>query len=561
MKIDAEGEGVLIPRGTRDALTFIFQLKIPAHHQREANQRHQISYHLRHHRFFVARERHCVGRERAPIPSLTNRTTCTMKDHQSSEYQSLLENGNPVRASNESAGFVADGVVQNYSSLSVHDGCFGSNDVSHSHQCGDIMQVKSIFSPRCMLVFVSIGLTALLSLHMFFWKHESFTAEQPSFQRSHMETPKHDAIHDILSLHKEPFGFEEAFSSITNEPLSKKSPEELGLPVYNDRPANSLPGSVFGPVQKGTKIGVPLPTNEWYLNLIVGLDDNPGENNLYDNYAGQENRVHSIPYIVDTVGPIVGIRLHYPNIMSYGTVVQSVFVATHGLSLGTSGEGFTRKYEIDPDTLPSKLGIGIRWDSSSQKHKHSRAQMKSRILRGMPYGTMEYMRGVHPVIASEIVADLPLIDGSELHCGKLDPKNNMISEKTDGVIAQKDAELYFPESDFTWLVFFSRPVYVRCFINQDKAAGSVSLPPGAVSSDNPNAFQLHLEDVHDVDEPLIVRVALANNCTSGTNVNFCSQYQPEDQSEFMSVLRAHASVYPTSPFVKYSFFDPGMYSQ
>ena len=88
---------------------------------------------------------------------------------------------------------------------------------------------------------------------------------------------------------------------------------------------------------------------------------------------------------------------------------------------------------------------------------------------------------------------------------------------------------------------------------------AVSVPPGgeeASKDDNPSAFQLRVESTSD-DEPLIVRVALANNCTTGTNVHFCNRDRsPRDQSSFMKVLRDHASIYPTSPTVKYSFTDP-----
>jgi hypothetical protein len=444
-------------------------------------------------------------------------------------------------------------VLLNYSSLPLNESKSTEEETSSLDDGrGDTPGQHSLRN----FAFVSIVSLFFLSFILIFHKENaSNVTQQPILLRSHQDIPMHN--HQEVLLQKEPFGFEEAFSSITNEPLSTKSPADLGIPVFNNRPSNSLPGSVFGSVQKGTKIGVPLPTNEWYLNLIVGLDESPGENNRYEHYAGEENRVHTIPYIVDTVGTVVGIRLHYPNIMSYGTVVQSVFVSWHGLTLGTDDEGFTRRYKIDPDTLPSKLGIGIRWENRNSKQ--SQEFMRSSILRGMPYGTMEYASGVQPVIASEVIAELPIIDGlQELQCGKLDPHNDRVFEAAHSTVATQDIELYFPESDFTWLVFFSRPVNVRCYLNPSKSASSVSLPPGAATSkDNPNAFQLHLEAVEDVREPLIVRIALANNCTAGTNVNFCNQYQARDQSRFMSVLREHASVYPTSPFVKYSFSDPG----
>jgi len=131
----------------------------------------------------------------------------------------------------------------------------------------------------------------------------------------------------------------------------------------------------------------------------------------------------------------------------------------------------------------------------------------------------------------------------------------------------EDVELYFPESDFTWLVFFSRPVFVQCYINPSKLIGAVSLPPGAIDTsshdNNPSAFQLRVNPIEaftdmeaDGDEPLIVRIALANNCTTGTNVNFCNQNNARDQSAFRTLLRDHAEVYPTSPSVKYVFSDP-----
>lgn len=331
-------------------------------------------------------------------------------------------------------------------------------------------------------------------------------------------------------------------------------------------------------------MGAPLPTNEWYLNLVVGLHDDPGQNGRYDNFAGEENRVHTIPYIVDTVGPIVGIRLHYPNVLSYGTVVQSAFVPQHGLTLGTADGSFTRRYEVDEGTLPSKLGVGLRWVPSETEERRRmegsdtrRRFMRSSILRGMPYGTVEYYGGdVSPTIASEVAAEAPVVDGSaRMECGELDPRGGDAVEPAGsgsggggggGVLVEEDVELRFPESDFTWLVFFSRPVRVRCYVNPAKAVGSASLPPGAASAeDNPSAFQLRVDsksdggvdgDGDDDEEPLVVRIALANNCTAGTNVHFCDRSRPRDQSSFASVLRDGASVYPTSPAVKYAFSDP-----
>ena len=398
--------------------------------------------------------------------------------------------------------------------------------------------------------------------------------------------PHHHEVHTSSSPEIILPYFDLAYSLITNDPLSYKSPSDLGIPVYNDRPESSRPGSVFGSARKGSQIGTPLPTNEWYLNLLVGLDESSGSGDAlgsnkyenaaatYANFAGEENRVHTIPYILDTVGPIVGIRLHYPNVLSYGTVVQSVFVNTHGLTLGTADGGFTRRYRVDEATLASTLGIGLRWnggqaDIAGQGRRKKQRYMRSRILRGMPYGTMEYGRGVVPTIASEIVAKPPLVDGfTRMECGTLGQSidDSSSTNSTKRVLVNEDVELYFPESDFTWLVFFSRPVFVQCYINPSKLIASVSLPPGLATStshDNPSAFQLRVDPMETFtgsetndEPPLIVRIALANNCTTGTNVNFCNQNNARDQSAFRAVLRDHAEVIPVSPSVKYVFSDP-----
>jgi hypothetical protein len=53
--------------------------------------------------------------------------------------------------------------------------------------------------------------------------------------------------------------------------------------------------------------------------------------------------------------------------LSWGTGVQSSFVDRHGLTLGTADNGFSRRYTVDKETLPDKLGVGIRWVSKRRK--------------------------------------------------------------------------------------------------------------------------------------------------------------------------------------------------
>ncbi|KAL7552098.1 hypothetical protein ACHAWF_015310 [Thalassiosira exigua] len=368
--------------------------------------------------------------------------------------------------------------------------------------------------------------------------------------------------------------FYASHSARTDAPLSSKSPEELGVPTF-ERPESSRPEAVFGAVRDGPLStgsgGRPLPTNEWYLNLLVGLNDDPGPNGRYDNYAGEENRVYTIPYVVDTVGPIAGIRLHHPYVLSYGTVVQTAFVPQHGLTLGTADDGFTRKYAVDEGTLPNKLGVGVRWtadgDASDDEARSGRrrATMRSRILRGMPYGTVEYEAGANPTIASEIVPFAPIADGTTtMECGTL-PIDDGAPENATGraTVVAREVELSFRESDATWLAFFSRPVRVRCYVDPEKARGGASLPPGAeAASEDRNAFQLRIEPLDGSEagadgDPLVVRIALANDCTEGTNVNFCRNGRAtRDPSAHAKILRDRASVYPTSASASHAFPGP-----
>ena len=481
------------------------------------------------------------------------------------EARALLGGGSSSSGglcSDERNAYQVDEVImapQSYSSLAYSS----DNDDDH---CNSIITTTTLPSHTSILHndTFAVLMFSIASLAMAFTIHHHSMNNNITSVRLQATHNNHQAYFNEETSNEEEVSLKARYSSslykynkITNEPLSYKSPQELGIPVYNNRPQFSRPESVFGSVQNGSQVGVPLPTNEWYLNLLVGLNEDPGPNDMYENYAGEANRVHTIPYIVDVVGPVVGIRLHYPNVLSYGTVVQSNFIPYHGLTLGTSDDGFTRRYRVDEDTLPSKLGIALRW--GEEKH-----YMRSRILRGIPYGTMEYDQGVLPTIASEIVSKLPIIDGlTQLECGTLDPlSKDGVSTNAASVLVEEDVELHFPESDLTWLVFFSRPIHVQCYMNPNKLTRAISVPPGGdgggASNDNPNAFQLRVDPTSlDIDEePLIVRIAVGNNCTSGTNVNFCNQNQARDQSTFMSVLREHAEVYPTSPTVKYEFADP-----
>jgi hypothetical protein len=133
--------------------------------------------------------------------------------------------------------------------------------------------------------------------------------------------------------------------------------------------------------------------------------------------------------------------------LGYGTIVQSNVVTLHGETVWTSDFGFTRRYTVDESSLGSKLGVGLQWTSSKSQQKTT--VMTTSIIRGMPYGTMEYGVGVQPAVASVTAALPPLIDGkTQMTCGTIDGKKLIdLSNAKSSITVNSNVELYFPESD------------------------------------------------------------------------------------------------------------------
>jgi len=153
-------------------------------------------------------------------------------------------------------------------------------------------------------------------------------------------------------------------------------------------------------------------------------------------------------------------------------------------------------------------------------------EMTAPIVRGMPYATVVYGGTTLPVVASDIpIGKAPLIDGTtSLSCDGEHVTANV----------KRDIELYFKGSDFTWLVFYSRPVTVYC------------------TADIGAAFKLHVLSDRNNDAPLVVRIALVNSCTTGSDSIFCYRGMANDRSTHVDLLREHAGVYPQTPTLKYN---------
>lgn len=143
--------------------------------------------------------------------------------------------------------------------------------------------------------------------------------------------------------------------------------------------------------------------------------------------------------------------------------------------------------------------------------------MKSSIVRGMPYLTMRYESTkfqaqddgglIIPTLWSDMTLQSAMLDEAEL----LECSSGMVPAPVN-----REIMLTF-QNEMTWLVFFSRPVQVKC------------------SQGGPFLLQVADQD----DAPLIIRLALViNKETDG------GESIEANAAEYETILRERAHVYP-----------------
>ena len=176
--------------------------------------------------------------------------------------------------------------------------------------------------------------------------------------------------------------------------------------------------------------------------------------------------------------------------------------------------------------------------------------MSSTLVRGMPYATMVYEqvsalkddgRIVLPTIASPLLlGSLPIADG-----GKTRIECSMNSAPSTWI--NKEVELYFYDSDFSWMVFFSEPVLIQC-VSKVKTGPSWSLPLEVQEAES--TFLQVVGRTNESNVPLIIRAAVLEQCSTGKNQATCRHglgYRlPQEPSKevYRSLLRRHAKFYP-----------------
>lgn len=90
-------------------------------------------------------------------------------------------------------------------------------------------------------------------------------------------------------------------------PFSTVDPTSLGF-IGIDRPFSSQPGPIFGDLLSRE---TPLPTNSWYENFLLG-----------QTTTDPENKVFQVPYVLDTAGPIPGIRTHSTHVQASNRAIM-----------------------------------------------------------------------------------------------------------------------------------------------------------------------------------------------------------------------------------------------
>lgn len=161
--------------------------------------------------------------------------------------------------------------------------------------------------------------------------------------------------------------------------------------------------------------------------------------------------------------------------------------------------------------------------------------MTSTITYGMPYTTMQYssLGGIFheenelfPTIGSAMSLNGPLtVDGRKhVKCGP----HRLFH-------VDRDLEFTCRHSDFTWIVFVSEPVKMQC-VERSNGATLLQIVEFAHNS--------------DIDRNLVVRAALAKQCSTGKNAIYCHQVKMHPtalllgQGQYDKILRDYADLFP-----------------
>eukprot|EP01041_Mallomonas_annulata_P001932 gene1932-3748_t len=299
-------------------------------------------------------------------------------------------------------------------------------------------------------------------------------------------------------------------------PFSMKDPREYGMKEVF-RGIHSRPGAAFGARCNRTQ---PLPTNSWSQNMLICNDD-----------ANESNRILVIPYLVDTIGPIIGLRTYPIFIKGHERSVIVDIEADSGITLGAK-EILDNKYVISDDgnVLFPSLAIDIEWKANITVQQYSSTNsipiplMRALLVRGSPYMSMEY------------ISTTPLLHASQYMIYMIIDQHIRINSRHENIIFPviNEIEILFLNTDHTWLIFLSQPMLFT-FVN--------------IGGKWPEKDSFQLTSTQVIKHGMI-RIALSNNCTTGRNAIHCENtyvHKPNSKKTvavFSQLLRNHSDVYP-----------------
>jgi len=289
---------------------------------------------------------------------------------------------------------------------------------------------------------------------------------------------------------------------------SRASSSSAAAAHGDDEPSSKL--SLRYRIRQTTDLAVTLAWEDQFK--VVGVDDDPRDD---DRNGGDDDGEPTNRIIREMTSSIV-------KGMPYATVAYHYNTTTAAAT-----------------TIPTTEGR----NSSSSSTPQRRRQQRSRLLL--------------PTVASSIgLAEDAIVDndpsGHRLRCVRRSALRGGDDDDRSVQEVRSELEMMFDASDFTWLVFFSEPVKVRCVViddpDKDEVSGIRIQVVGRVNYDDSTGSDG--EEEEEELAPLVVRAALYKSCTSGRSPIYCHQEQMHatalllGQGEYGRILREHAHLYP-----------------
>jgi hypothetical protein len=285
------------------------------------------------------------------------------------------------------------------------------------------------------------------------------------------------------------------------DPISTMDPRGLKL-LEAIRPPKSKPPATFGKLRNEN---VPLPTNSWCENLLLG------------NVTEASHKIFQLPYAIDAAGYLPGLRAHHVQIKGETTAVEMIYEPTYGFNIGANEE-FIKGHEVasNKNLAVARMAVTLQWKSESYDADETGPMMYSPIVRGAPYISMVYSDASPRMFMEHPLESDPVVDQG----GWFTPKPKCGStwgEYSKPFTVHKELRLEFTVSDYTWILFVSEPTEFVCS----------SVPLSEKPPSKAQAKKLGLDDTMTAPyfdlkatKPMskgMVRVAFANNCTHGKN--------------------------------------------